>query len=261
MKEKVEFKGSVVLNPVPVVLITSKNKEGKENVFTVGWIGTVCTKPPMLSISIRPERLSYEYIKETMEFTVNLPSINMTKAVDYCGVRPGRKFDKIKEMNFTMREGSYVNVSYIDECPVSIECKVKSIIPLGTHDLFIADVVGSHIDKDLIDEKGKIHFEEADLITYCHGEYFKMDTEALGKFGYSVAKNPIVKEKKKKENTKKEISSNSKKKVNEKSNTSKEDKVFKKSFKNKKSNKNKGKKNFSEKKSTKSINKKVRKTK
>lgn len=261
MKEKVEFKGSVVLNPVPVVLITSKNKEGKENVFTVGWIGTVCTKPPMLSISIRPERLSYEYIKETMEFTVNLPSINMTKAVDYCGVRPGRKFDKIKEMNFTMREGSNINVSYIDECPVSIECKVKSIIPLGTHDLFIADVVGSHIDKDLIDEKGKIHFEEADLITYCHGEYFKMDTEALGKFGYSVAKNPVVKEKNKKENTKKEISSNSKKKVKEKSNIGKEDKALKKSFKNKKNNKNKGKKNFSEKKGTKSINKKVRKTK
>ena len=262
MKEKVEFKGSVVLNPVPVVLITSKNKEGKENVFTVGWIGTVCTKPPMLSISIRPERLSYEYIKETMEFTVNLPSINMTKAVDYCGVRPGRKFDKIKEMNFTMREGSNVNVSYIDECPVSIECKVKSIIPLGTHDLFIADVVGSHIDKDLIDEKGKIHFEEADLITYCHGEYFKMDTEALGKFGYSVAKNPVVKEKSKKESTKKDISSDSKKKAKEKSNTSsRADKVSKKSFKNKKNDKNKGKKNFSTKKSTKGINKKVSKTK
>ncbi len=262
MKEKVEFKGSVVLNPVPVVLITSKNKEGKENVFTVGWIGTVCTKPPMLSISIRPERLSYEYIKETMEFTVNLPSINMTKAVDYCGVRPGRKFDKIKEMNFTMREGSNVNVSYIDECPVSIECKVKSIIPLGTHDLFIADVVCSHIDKDLIDEKGKIHFEEADLITYCHGEYFKMDTEALGKFGYSVAKNPIVKEKSKKENTKKEITSKNKKKVKEKSNNSiKEEKAVKKGFKNKKSDKNKGNKNFSTKKSTKGVNKKVSKIK
>ncbi|WP_148321757.1 flavin reductase family protein [Clostridium cuniculi] len=262
MKEKVEFKGSVVLNPVPVVLITSKNKEGKENVFTVGWIGTVCTKPPMLSISIRPERLSYEYIKETMEFTVNLPSTKMIRAVDYCGVRPGRKFDKIKEMNFTMREGSNVNVSYIDECPVSIECKVKSIIPLGTHDLFIADVVGSHIDKELIDEKGKIHFEEADLITYCHGEYFKMDTEALGKFGYSVAKNPVVKEKSKKESTKKDISSDSKKKAKEKSNTSsRADKVSKKSFKNKKNDKNKGKKNFSTKKSTKSINKKVSKTK
>ena len=262
MKEKVEFKGSVVLNPVPVVLITSKNKEGKENVFTVGWIGTVCTKPPMLSISIRPERLSYEYIKETMEFTVNLPSTKMIRAVDYCGVRPGRKFDKIKEMNFTMREGSNVNVSYIDECPVSIECKVKSIIPLGTHDLFIADVVGSHIDKELIDEKGKIHFEEADLITYCHGEYFKMDTEALGKFGYSVAKNPVVKEKSKKESTKKDISSDSKKKAKEKSNTSsRADKVSKKSFKNKKNDKNKGKKNFSAKKSSKSINKKVSKTK
>lgn len=260
MKEKVEFKGSVVLNPVPVVLITSKNKEGKENVFTVGWIGTVCTKPPMLSISIRPERLSYEYIKETMEFTVNLPSIDMTKAVDYCGVRPGRKFDKIKEMNFTMRKGSNIDVSYIDECPISIECKVKNIIPLGTHDLFIADVVGSHIDKDLIDEKGKIHFEEANLITYCHGEYFKMDTKALGKFGYSVAKNPIVKEKNNKEDKAKE--SKDKKKAKEKSiNDSKEEKVSKKYLKNKNSNKNKSKKNLTPKKSYKNGSKKIRKTK
>ena len=260
MKEKVEFKGSVVLNPVPVVLITSKNKEGKENVFTVGWIGTVCTKPPMLSISIRPERLSYEYIKETMEFTVNLPSIDMTKAVDYCGVRPGRKFDKIKEMNFTMRKGSNIDVSYIDECPISIECKVKNIIPLGTHDLFIADVVGSHIDKDLIDEKGKIHFEEANLITYCHGEYFKMDTKALGKFGYSVAKNPIVKEKNNKEHKAKE--NKDKKKAKEKSNNdSKEEEVRKKYLKNKNSNKNKIKKNLTPKKSYKNGSKKIRKTK
>lgn len=259
MKEKVEFKGSVVLNPVPVVLITSKNKEGKENVFTVGWIGTVCTKPPMLSISIRPERLSYEYIKETMEFTVNLPSIDMTKAVDYCGVRPGRKFDKIKEMNFTMRKGSNIDVSYIDECPISIECKVKNIIPLGTHDLFIADVVGSHIDKDLIDEKGKIHFEEANLITYCHGEYFKMDTKALGKFGYSVAKNPIVKEKNNKEHKAKE--NKDKKKAKEKSNNDSKEEVRKKYLKNKNSNKNKSKKSLTSKKSCKNGSKKIRKTK
>lgn len=259
MKEKVEFKGSVVLNPVPVVLITSKNKEGKENVFTVGWIGTVCTKPPMLSISIRPERLSYEYIKETMEFTVNLPSIDMTKAVDYCGVRPGRKFDKIKEMNFAMRKGSNIDVSYIDECPISIECKVKNIIPLGTHDLFIADVVGSHIDKDLIDEKGKIHFEEANLITYCHGEYFKMDTKALGKFGYSVAKNPIVKEKNNKEHKAKE--NKDKKKAKEKSNNDSKEEVRKKYLKNKNSNKNKSKKNLTPKKSYKNGSKKIRKTK
>lgn len=192
MNEKIDFKGSVILNPVPVVLITTKNKEGKENVFTVAWAGTVCTKPPMLSISVRPERLSYEYIKETMVFTVNLPTSTMTKAVDYCGVRPGRKIDKIKEMNFTMKEGTNIDVPYINECPISIECKVKSIISLGTHDLFIADVVGSHIDSSIIDEKGKIHFEQADLITYCHGEYFKVDTLPLGKFGYSVAKNPIT---------------------------------------------------------------------
>ena len=203
MNEKVDFKGSVILNPVPVVLITSRNKEGKDNVFTVAWTGTVCTKPPMLSISVRPERLSYEYIKETLEFTVNLPTSKMTKAVDYCGVRPGRKIDKIKEMNFTMKEGTNINVPYIDECPISIECKVKSIIPLGTHDLFIADVVGSHVDSSLMDEKGKIHFEEADLITYCHGEYFKMDKFPLGKFGYSVAKKPVVpKEKSTSENNK-----------------------------------------------------------
>ena len=251
MKEKVEFKGSVILNPVPVVLITSKNKEGKENVFTVAWTGTVCTKPPMLSISVRPERLSYEYIKETMEFTVNLPSSDMTRAVDYCGVRPGRKFDKIKEMNFTMVEGTNVDVPYINECPISIECKVKSIIPLGTHDLFIAEVVGSHVDKDLIDEKGKIHLEEADLITYCHGEYFKMDTEALGKFGYSVAKKPIHKKevKAKLDDTKvKEVKQSSILKKNSK----------KKSVKNNKNNKNKGKKNFSTTKNTKKLKNKVK---
>lgn len=205
----------------------------------------------MLSISVRPERLSYEYIKETMEFTVNLPSSDMTRAVDYCGVRPGRKFDKIKEMNFTMVEGTNVDVPYINECPISIECKVKSIIPLGTHDLFIAEVVGSYVDKDLMDEKGKIHLEEADLITYYHGEYFKMDTEALGKFGYSVAKKPIHKKevKAKLDDTKvKEVKQSSILKKNSK----------KKSVKNNKNNKNKGKKNFITTKNTNKLKNKVK---
>ena len=190
MKEikKVDFKGSVILNPVPAVLITSRNKEGKDNVFTVAWIGTVCTKPPMLSISVRPERLSYEYIKESMGFTVNLPGKDLVKKVDFCGVRSGRAVDKIKEMGFVMKEGKEVSSPYIDDCPVSIECKVKQIIPLGTHDLFIAEVVSSHVNEDLMDEKGKIHFEWADLITYCHGEYFPMTKNAIGSFGYSVMK-------------------------------------------------------------------------
>lgn len=188
MNEKVDLKGSVILNPVPVVMVTSRGNEGKDNVFTVGWVGTVCTKPPMLSISVRPERLSHKYISETMEFTVNLPTSKLTKAVDYVGVRSGKTVDKIKEMNFTLREGTNVSSPYIDECPVSIECKVKTILQLGTHDCFIAEVVGSHVNKNLFDEKGKIHLEKADLISYCHGEYFKMDTNPLGSFGYSVAK-------------------------------------------------------------------------
>lgn len=186
--KKIDFKGSVVLNPVPVVLITSKNSEGKENVFTVAWTGTICTKPPMLSISIRPERLSYDYIKESMEFTVNLPTVELTKKVDYCGVRSGRTVDKIKEMEFTMIQGDKVGSSYIQECPINIECRVKNIIPLGTHDLFLAEVLTSHIDENLLDENGKIHFEEANLINYCHGEYFPMSKKVLGNFGFSVMK-------------------------------------------------------------------------
>ena len=189
------FKGSVVLNPVPVVLVTSRNSEGKENVFTVAWTGTICTKPPMLSISIRPERLSYEYIKETMEFTVNLPTRKLTRETDYCGVRSGRTNNKIEEMKFTMIEGTEVKSSYIDECPVNIECKVKNIIPLGTHELFLAEVLCSHIDSRLLDENEKIHFEWANLISYSHGEYFPMPKEAIGSFGYYVAKKKTIEKK------------------------------------------------------------------
>ena len=185
------FKGSVVLNPVPVVLVTSKNKENMDNVFTVAWTGTVCTKPPMLSIAIRPERLSYEYIKETMEFTINLPTKRLTRETDYCGVRSGRDVDKIKEMGFTMKKGKEVCSSYIEECPVNIECRVKSLIPLGTHDLFLAEVLCSHIDERLMDENGKIHFEWGNLIAYSHGEYFPLPKTPIGKFGYSVAKKTL----------------------------------------------------------------------
>lgn len=197
---KKEFKGSVILNPVPVVMITCRNKEGKDNVFTVAWTGTVCTKPPMLSISIRPSRLSYEYIKETMEFTVNLPHRRQVRETDYCGVRSGRAVDKIKEMNFVMKEGTHVDVPYIEDCPINIECRVKEIIPLGTHDLFIAEVLGSHVDAKLMDETGKLHLEEADLINYCHGEYYPMAKDAIGKFGFSVAKNNAKKKPKVKTN-------------------------------------------------------------
>ena len=142
----------------------------------------------MLYISIRPERLSYEYIKESMEFVVNLPSSDLVKKVDYCGVRSGKKNDKISEMGFTLKESQKVSAPYIDECPVNIECKVKNIIPLGTHDMFIAEVVASHVNEDLLDEKGKIHFENANMMSYCHGEYFPLAKKPIGSFGFSVMK-------------------------------------------------------------------------
>jgi flavin reductase (DIM6/NTAB) family NADH-FMN oxidoreductase RutF len=183
---KTTFKGSIMLNPVPVVLITSRNNQGKDNVFTVGWIGTACTKPPMITVAIRPERLSYEFIKESENFVVNLPSKSLVRAVDFCGVRSGRQIDKLKEMKLTIKDGDMVNAGIINECPVSFECKVKSVTPLGTHDLFLAEIVCCHVEEGLIDEKGKIHFEKADLLSYSHGEYFTLNNKPLGKFGYSV---------------------------------------------------------------------------
>jgi len=185
---KTIFKGSAMLNPVPVVLITSKNKEGKVNVFTVGWIGTACTKPPMITVAIRPERLSYDYIKESGDFVVNLPNSKLVRQVDYCGVRSGKQIDKICEMNFTLDSAKDVTAPIISECYISLECKVKSITPLGTHDLFLAEILNTHVDNSLIDVAGKIHFEKADLITYSHGEYFSVNSKPLGKFGYSVQK-------------------------------------------------------------------------
>lgn len=187
MSKKI-FKGSVMLNPVPAVLVTSSNSEGKTNVFTVAWTGTVCTKPPILSISIRPERLSYEYIKDSMEFVINLPTQNMVKALDYCGVRSGSKEDKIKNLNLELKNSSTVKVPYIEQCPISLECKVIDIKPLGSHDLFLAEVLACNVEESLIDSKGKIHFEKANLVCYSHGEYFKVPEKPIGSFGFSVRK-------------------------------------------------------------------------
>ncbi|MBI6873759.1 flavin reductase family protein [Clostridium aciditolerans] len=195
---KISFKGSAILNPVPAVLITSKSKEGNVNVFTVGWIGTACTRPPMITVAIRPERLSYKYIKETEEFVVNLPSKDLVRAVDFCGVRSGKTIDKIKECNLVLEDSEQISVPGIKQCPVTMECKLKSITPLGSHDLFLAEVVSIHVEETLIDESGKIHLEKANLICYSHGEYFPVFNKPLGKFGYSVQKKKKTKNKSKK---------------------------------------------------------------
>ncbi len=190
---KTTFKGSIMLNPVPAVMITSRNSEGKDNVFTVGWIGTACTKPPMITVAIRPERLSYEYIKESGSFVVNLASSNLVKAVDYCGVKSGRTNDKFKDMNLSLSEAKDISCGIINQCPVAFECVVKSITPLGTHDLFLAEIVNCHVENTLIDEKGKIHFDIGDLLSYSHGEYFSLAPNPIGKFGFSVAKKTTIK--------------------------------------------------------------------
>lgn len=185
---KMNYDGAAMLNPVPVVLITSRNSKNKINVFTVAWCGTVCTKPPMLTISVRPERLSYEYIKDSMEFAVNLPTKDMTKKVDFCGVKSGRDINKIEAAGFSLSPSEKINCPIIEDCPISLECKVKNITPLGSHDLFLAEIVKIHVDENLVDKHGKIHFENADLISYCHGEYYPMVKKSIGKFGYSVKK-------------------------------------------------------------------------
>ncbi|SFC57902.1 flavin reductase family protein [Clostridium uliginosum] len=190
---KLNFKGSVMLNPAPVVLVTSKNKEGKLNVFTVAWISTVCTKEPIIAMGIRPERLSYDYIKESEECVINLPTKNMVKTVDYCGVRSGRKEDKIKNLGLKLNEGVKVNTPSLDQAPFALECKLKSITPLGTHDLFLLEVLNVKVDEHLLDDKGKICFNEADLICYSHGEYFEINSKPLGSFGYSVKKKTKIK--------------------------------------------------------------------
>ncbi|MFD3157603.1 flavin reductase family protein [Haloimpatiens sp. FM7330] len=185
---KLNFKGSVMLNPTPVVLVTSKNKSNKLNVFTVGWVSTVCTKKPIIAMGIRPERLSYEYIKESGECVINLPTKSMVKIVDYCGVVSGRKEDKIKHFNLELHKGISISTPSLQNSPVALECKVKSITPLGTHDLFLLEVLNVKIDENLIDSNNKICFDKANLICYSHGEYYGLNSKPIGSFGYSIKK-------------------------------------------------------------------------
>lgn len=185
---KLNFKGSVMLNPTPVVLVTTKNKSDKINIFTVGWISTVCTKPPILAMGVRPERLSHEYIVESGECVINLPTKSMVKIVDYCGVVSGKKEDKVKHFDLKLNEGISISTPSLEISPVALECKVKSVTPLGTHDLFLLEVLNIKVDEKLLDENNKICFNKADLICYNHGEYYGLNSKPLGSFGFSVKK-------------------------------------------------------------------------
>ena len=183
---KEHWKGSVLTAPLPPTLVSCEY-EGVKNVFTVAWTGILCTQPPVTYISVRPERFSYELIKNSREFVINLPTEKLVRAVDFCGVKSGRNTDKFSEMNLHTTKGEKVNSPIIEECPVNIECKVREIVPLGTHHMFIADIVGIDAAKELLDEKGSLALEKAGLIAYAHGEYFSLGKK-LGSFGYSVRK-------------------------------------------------------------------------
>ncbi|HNU91569.1 MAG TPA: flavin reductase family protein [Spirochaetota bacterium] len=183
---KVVWKPGTMLYPVPAVLVTSHNG-GTDNVLTVSWAGTVCTEPAMLSISLRPERHSYGLIRGSGEFAVNLPTADMARAVDLCGVRSGADCDKFKAAKLTRRTAGHVSAPLIAECPVCIECRVRDIIPLGSHHLFISEVLAVHAEESLMDSKGKFHLERAGLLCYNHGHYCAV-TKPLGDFGFSVRK-------------------------------------------------------------------------
>ena len=184
-----------MLYPTPAVMVSCQREGEKPNIITVAWAGTICSDPAMLSISVRKERHSYDILKETGEFVVNLTGKKLVKAADWCGVRSGREYDKFKEMNLTPMASQKIFAPGIEESPVNIECKVKQVIDLGTHDIFIAEVVCVTVDDKLLDENGRLDLGKAKLVAYSHGEYFMLG-EKLGKFGYSVAKKSSNKGKK-----------------------------------------------------------------
>lgn len=184
---KQTWKPGNMVYPLPAVLVTVTDGEGNDNVITIAWTGTICTNPALAYISVRKERHSYEMLKKTGEFVINLTTEDLVYATDFCGVRSGRDMDKFKEMNLTKEEATYVKVPMIKESPVNIECKVIEVKEYGSHDMFVAEVLAVHADEEYLDETGKFDLSKANPIVYSHGEYYTMG-EKIGKFGYSVKK-------------------------------------------------------------------------
>ena len=186
MKKQI-WKPGNMLYPLPAVLVSVADREGNANILTVAWSATICTNPPMLSISVRPERYSYAMLVETGEFVVNLTTEELAFATDFCGVRSGRDIDKFEYLRLTKEKASVVRAPLIGECPVNIECKVNKIEKLGSHHVFIADVAAVHAGEEYMDGNGRFDLALAKPIVYCHGEYYSLG-KRLGKFGYSVRK-------------------------------------------------------------------------
>ena len=184
---KQTWKPGNMVYPLPAVMVSCGDREGRSNIITIAWTGTICTNPAMLYISVRPERYSYQMIKESGEFVINLTTERLVKQTDYCGVKSGRDVDKFATCKLTKEKALHVSAPLIAECPVNIECRVTEVKPLGSHDMFMAEVVAVHADEKYMDEKGKFSLIDADPIAYCHGTYYTLG-ERLGTFGYSVKK-------------------------------------------------------------------------
>ena len=185
---KQDWKPGTMIYPLPAVMVSCGSEPSEYNIITVAWVGTICTNPPMCYISVRPERHSYDIIKKNMEFVINLTTRDMAFATDWCGVRSGRDYNKFQEMKLTPGKAKMVSAPIIEESPLCIECRVKEIISLGSHDMFIADVVNVKADdKYLNKETGKFELAGSNPLVYVHGGYFDLGTK-IGKFGWSVEK-------------------------------------------------------------------------
>lgn len=183
---KKTLKGGALVCPLPPTMVSCGDMENS-NIITIGWTGILNTVPPKTYISVRPTRHSYNMIKESGEFVINLTSAKLVKEADYCGIYTGKKVDKFAKCKLTKEEATSVSCPMIAECPVSIECKVTDIVPLGSHDMFMADIVAVNVNEELFDKEGKFHLEKADLIAYAHGEYFTLG-KRLGNIGFSTNK-------------------------------------------------------------------------
>lgn len=190
---KQTWKPGNMLYPLPAVMVSTADKAGNSNILTIAWTGTVCTNPPMAYISVRPERYSYHMIRESGEFVINLTTKKLARAADYCGARSGKDVDKWKECHLTRGTASTLKYApVIEESPVQIECRVKSIQELGSHHMFLAEVTAVQVDESYMDAKGKFDLNRTGLIAYSHGEYLDLGKK-LGTFGYSVRKKRIKK--------------------------------------------------------------------
>lgn len=189
------WKPGNMIYPLPAVMVSVTDGEGNDNIITVAWTGTVCTNPAMAYISVRPSRYSYDMIRKTGEFVINLTTEELAFATDFCGVRSGRDVDKFRKLNLTKEKAQFVSAPMIGEAPVSIECRVREVKELGSHDMFLADVLAVHADEAYIDKNNRFRLNDAGLLVYSHGEYLAGGRK-VGSFGYSVKKKQQKKQKK-----------------------------------------------------------------